>query len=261
MTIHSAVVIRELNTANNELYVCKRNTAGIVTLDSLGNVSDIQGEVRSNAEAFLGSKIVACEGLTEIGCLRAYDIYRFDENNPPVWSLATAYFDCRGAGRIKSVCPKLIQLGYQVAVLCDNDALDQLSTVDVENLRGAGAHVCQWDIGNSTERQLFADFLWQHIPALLQKISEIHDAQLATIVDSISNDPRVLEENLDADPTVWSESHVLRMVMGDVAHRGKWIRRVDYAEQVFRFALPLLTDTSTIKTRLAALWNWIQGNE
>ena len=107
-TTHSPVVIRELSVADNELYVCKRDGDGKVGLDSLGIVSEIQGPVRTNAEAFLSSRIVACEGLTEIGCLRAYDVYRLEENSPPVWSLATAYFNCCGSSRIKPVCPKLI---------------------------------------------------------------------------------------------------------------------------------------------------------
>ncbi len=98
-TTHSPVVIRELGVADNELYVCKRDAAGTVSLESLAVVPDIQGQVRANAEAFLGSKIICCEGPTEVGCLRAYDVYRFDENNPPVWSLATSYLNCGGASK------------------------------------------------------------------------------------------------------------------------------------------------------------------
>lgn len=261
-TTHSAVVIRELSTTDNEVYVCKRNAAGIVSLESLGNVPNMQGEVRANPEAFLGSKIVACEGATEIGCLRAYDIYRFDENNPPVWSLATSYFNSGSGGHIKAVCPKLIQLGYQVAAFCDNDAPDQLSAQDVESLRGIGAHVCQWDNGNSIERQLFSDLPWPHMPALLQTIAVNHDTQqLATIVDCITTEPRITDQNLGTDPVAWAESQVLRTVMGDLAHRGGWIKRIDYADKVFRFVLPLLPEMSTIKVRLADLWTWIQRNE
>ncbi len=68
---------------------------GIVNLESLSIVPDIQGQVRTNAEAFLGSKIIGCVGVTEIGCLRAYDVYRFDGSDPPVWSLATSYMNWR----------------------------------------------------------------------------------------------------------------------------------------------------------------------
>ena len=258
-TTHSPVVIRELNVAGNELYVCKRDAAGTVSLKSLGIIPNIQGPVRANAEAFLGSKIIACEGPTEIGCLRAYDIYRFDENNAPVWSLATSYFNCGSASRIKPVCPQLIQLGYQTAVLCDNDAPDQLSTDDIDSLRAIGTHICQWENASSTERQLFADLPWENIPALLTTISENHDTlELATIIDSIRSAPGVAGQNLVTDPAGWPESQPLRQVMGDLAHSGSWIKRMDYAEKAFQFALPLLLDTSTLKSRLNALWNWIQ---
>jgi putative ATP-dependent endonuclease of OLD family len=261
-TTHSPVVIRELSAIEEELYVCKRDAAGIVSLDSFGSVPDIQRKARSNAEAFLGTKIVACEGLTEIGCIRAYDTYRFDENNPPVWSLATSYFDCGGAGQIKSVCPKLIQLGYQAAALCDNDAPDQLNAQDVANLRGAGIHVCQWDNGNSTERQLFNDSPCQYIPDLLRTISENHDSlKFATMINSIAREPRIAGQNLGTDPAAWNETQLLRTVMGDLAHTGKWIKRIDYAEKLFRFAFPLLPEMSIIKVRLAELWTWIQRNE
>jgi energy-coupling factor transporter ATP-binding protein EcfA2 len=261
-TTHSPVVLRELSVADSELHACKRTATGTVSLQSLGTIPAIQGPVRANAEAFLGSKIVACEGPTEIGCLRAYDIHRFDENNPSIWSLATSYFNCGGIGSIKLVCPQLIQLGYRTAVLCDNDAPEQLSVQDVENLRDAGAYVCQWDNNNSTEHQLFADLPWQHIPALLTTISESHDTlELATIVDSVRKEPRIAEQRLDDDPASWPESQLLRRVLGDLAHSGRWIKRIDYAEASFRLALPLLPDTSTIPLQLSALWTWIQRNE
>ena len=126
-TTHSPVVIRELDVSAHELCVCKRDVTGAIAVQSLGTVSDIQAAVRTNAEAFLGSKIVACEGLTEIGCLRAYDLHRLDASDPPIWSLSTSYFNCGGATKITLICPQLIQLGYEIGVLCDNDAANQLS--------------------------------------------------------------------------------------------------------------------------------------
>ena len=258
-TTHSPVVIRELCVSDNELYVCKRGAEGTVSLESLAVVPDIQGQVRVNAEAFLGSKIISCEGPTEVGCLRAYDVYRFDENNPPVWSLATSYLNCGGAPRIKPVCDQLIALGYHTAVLCDNDAPNHLTATDIQDLQDAGAHICQWDNDNSTELQIFADLPWQHIPALLETISDRHDTlEHATVIDSIVKEPRVQAKNLGNDPAVWPESSVLRRVMGDLAKNCKWIKRIDYAEKTFEFALPLLPETSSLKLQLAALWSWVQ---
>jgi hypothetical protein len=261
-TTHSPVVIRELKVSDNELYVCKRDMEGTVRLESLAVVPEIQGQVRANAEAFLGSKIVACEGPTEVGCLRAYDVYRFDENNPPVWSLATSYLNCCGASSIKPVCEKLLVLGYHTAVLCDNDAPTQITASDIQNLKNAGAHISQWDNNNSTEHQLFTDLPWQSIPALLQVICNSHDTlEYATVIDSIVREPRIQPLSLGTDPASWPENNILRRVMGDLANNRKWIKRIDYAEKVFTFALPHLSDSSVIKSQLAALFSWIQRNE
>lgn len=261
-TTHSPVVIRELKVVENELYICKRDATGIVNLESLSIVPEIQGQVRTNAEAFLGSKIIGCEGVTEIGCLRAYDVYRFDGSDPPVWSLATSYMNCGGASFIKPVCEKLLVLGYQTAVLCDNDAPDQISADDVKYLQDAGAHVCQWDHGNSTERQLFTDFPWGEIPALLQIICNCHDTlEYATVIDAIVKEPRVQPQQLGNDPSIWPESMILRQVIGDLANKGKWIKRISYAEKVFSFAFRHLSDRSLIKSRLNILYSWIQRNE
>ena len=261
-TTHSPVVIRELNVAADELYVCKRDVSGRVTLESLAIVPNIQGRVRTNAEAFLGSKIIACEGPTEIGCLRAYDLYRLDRTSPPVWALATAYFNCSGGGRIAPACRQLVSLGYRTAALCDNDAPDQLSAEQVEGLRALGVHVCQWGDGNSTERQLFCDLPWSHIPTLLETISSNHDTiTLATIIDRIIKDPRVVGQDLGTDPVTWIENPALREVMGDLAQKSDWIKRIDYAEVAFGFALPHLPDDTVIKSHLTALWDWVQQDE
>ena len=261
-TTHSPVVIRELDVSENGLYVCRRDAVGNVVVESMAIVPDIQGAVRTNAEAFLGSRIVACEGLTEIGCLRAYDVSKFDADNPPIWSLATAYFNAGGGSKIKAACSQLSRLGYRLAVVCDNDADDQLSATDIAELQALGAHVCQWSDGNSTEHQLFADLLWVHVPELLKKICENHDTlELKTVVNSIQKEARLADQALGPDPTAWAENALLRKVIGDLAHKGKWIKRMDYARKAFQFSLSKLSDTSIIKTNLASLWSWIQCND
>lgn len=258
-TTHSPVVIRELDVAAHELYVCKRDAAGAITVQSLGTVPDIQGAARSNAEAFLGSRIVACEGPTEIGCLRAYDLFRLDASDPPVWSLSTSYFNCGGANRIAPTCPSLVQLGYQTAVVCDNDAPDQLSAADVATLRAAGVHVCQWEEDRSTEEQLLAELPWPQLPALLQLISDGHDTlEHATIIDAIRSDARLAALALAEDAVAWPEDDLIRQVIGKLAKDRNWIKRIDYAQKVFAFAFPHLPAGSVMMTRLDALWRWIQ---
>jgi len=259
-TTHSPVVIRELDVGANELYVCKRDVGGTVTVQSLSTVSDIQGAVRVNAEAFLGSTIIACEGPTEIGCLRAYDLYRLDRNDPPVWSLSTSYFNCGGASNIVPLCTQLMQLGYKTAVLCDSDAPDQLSEADVQGLRRAGAYVCQWEEGHSTEEQLAAELPWEHVPALLRLVSDAHDTiDYATILDGIRKAARLAPLSLGEDPATWPEALVIRQGIGQCMKDGKWIKRIAYAQQVLAFAFLYLPADSTMLSRLDALWRWIQS--
>jgi len=261
-TTHSAAVIRELDVTKQELWVCRRDSTGTVIVKNLDTVPGIQGPVRTNAEAFLGNRIVACEGLTEIGLLRAYDIYRFDANNVPVWSLATAYFNCNGASNIKPEAESLAALDYRTAVLCDNDAPEHLSDDDITYLKACGIHVTHWQTGSATEHQLFAELPWESMPALLAKIATSHDdMQLASMIDAIVKEPRVTPLNLTSDPATWPDDPVIRKVMGDLAHKGKWIKRIEYARKAFEFALPLLPDSGILKARLALLWDWIQQNE
>ena len=258
-TTHSPVVIRELNVSDDDLYVCRRDAEGRISLSSLATVPDIQGPVRSNAEAFLGRKIVACEGPTEIGCLRAYDIYKFKGKSMPVWSLSTSYFNSGGASRIKPACQQLVKLGYQVAVLCDNDAPDQLSEEDVEYLIKSGVHIFRWNLGNSTENQLFYDCPWSEIPKLLDTMISNHDTiESATVINSIKKDDRISGQDLDDDPAKWAESFDLREVIGCQVRKHGLIKRIDYAEKAFGSVLSLLKET-VLMSQLDKLWNWMQN--
>ena len=98
------------------------------------------------------------------------------------------------------------------------------------------------------------------MPNFLATISQNHDTlQFATIIDSIRTAPDVVQQELAADAVDWPDSVTLRQTIGDLAHRGSWIKRINYAEGAFGFALPLLADDSVIKVRLNALWHWIQN--
>ncbi|HET6252981.1 MAG TPA: AAA family ATPase [Puia sp.] len=257
-TTHSPVVLRELKVSENELHVCKVNQ-GIVTIENVSAVEGIQANIRRNAEAFLGRKIVVCEGATEIGLLRAYDVYRFDERNPPVWTLSTAYFDACGGSNVKRDAVKLSSLGYLVAAFMDNDSGSTLLQADLDELNESHVHLCQWEAGKATEHQLFHELPWEQVPAVLRKIADHHDTvELATIIDSITKWPSVRSLNLSTDMDSWTESPNLRLAIGEAAHARAWIKRIDYAEQLFAFVLPLLPTTSGMQTKLNSLWAFIQ---
>lgn len=253
ITSHSPVVIRELNVRESELHVCKRDSNGKVTLTNFNSVENAQGALRSNAEAFLGRKIVVCEGATEIGCLRALDICKLRDGDTPVWSLSTAYFDAKGYGEIKKSATALQQAGYSVLIFCDNDV-----PKTIEELSELGITLIYWDKGNSIEQQLFMDVPWGSLSELVKFICK-NNADLSA--DSIKNKveakmPSI--KNLPVNIAEWVESTELRKALGESAKSDSWFKRIDLAEKVVEFVFPSLPDDTTMKKQLLRLWGWIQ---
>ena len=264
-TTHSGVVLRELCVADNELYVCRKDVDGKVSIHSVNEISDLQSCIRSNAEAFLGTKIVVCEGPTEIGCLRALDQLKSKES-VPVWTLNTAYYNAGGIGKVKSTAVKLNSLGYEVSVFCDNDTPDQFKENDVVELLSLGINVTHWEVGNSTEVQLFKDIRWDMLPGLFEVFAKIMDTSIKSLMDSVIARIPGLSDNMDH----WIESDELRKQLGFIVS-GKtkdgvkcknpeaWFKRMDLAEEVFNYCLPRLTPHSAMQNNLNALWNTIQN--
>lgn len=202
--------------------------------------------------------MIVCEGSTEVGCIRAFDSLKFEAGETPVWSCATSYFCCSGGSDAKASAPKLQSLGYDVAILCDNDSEEQISVSDVARLEAGNIFVCQWDAGNATEHQLFGDMPWQHVPKLLETIASGRGMQVTSLVDLVLKDDRTKMLSLSTTPQYWPETAVVRRVLGDLAHKHDWFKRIDLAENVFRFALPLLPASCVTTSRLEALWLWLQ---
>ncbi|RUR00593.1 ATP-dependent nuclease [Legionella septentrionalis] len=260
ITSHSPVVIRELNVSKNELYVCKRSSDGTVTLTSFKDVENSQGSLRSNAEAFLGRKIVVCEGATEIGCLRALDIYKSKNGDIPVWSLSTAYFDAGGIDKIKKSAEALQQAGYYVLIFCDNDEPTKLTQKDLHDLEKLNIPSILWNEGNSIEQQLFIDIPWGNIAELLKIICENNDVlSEQSMIDSVKSKLSG-NEKLSNNFCEWNESESLRNSLGISAKNKGWFKTIDRAERVFEFVLPKLPASSLINAKLMELWNWIQND-
>jgi putative ATP-dependent endonuclease of the OLD family len=264
---HSPVVLRELIVAKNELYVCRRDDDGTVNIKSIKEVPNSQGPVRSNPEAFLGKKIIVCEGATEIGCLRALDQCKIkDDDGIPVWTLNTAYFNAGGIGNIKKNAIALNNLGYKVAVFCDNDEPDQFSGKDKLELENVGIKVICWDEGNSIEQQLFFDLKWLCVLGFFDELSKIHDSKdKMALIQSVQSKM----DGLKDDYATWIESDDLRKTIGIVAagknqngiqdSKKAWFKRINYAEAVFRYAIPQLISKKTMMKSLDALWGWVQS--
>lgn len=258
LTTHSPVVIRELKVSDNELYVCKCDKDGRVSLTSLNEVPDSQGPLRSNAEAFLGKRIIVCEGPTEIGFLRALDQIKAQAGGIPVWSLGASYFNSGGIGGVKKQSEMLKSAGYNVLVFCDNDTPDSFNNDDVQELESKGIKVVCWDEGNSIEQQLFNDIPWDGLISLLKDLPVINPSLSETsIVDVVKSNTN--GESIPQNLYKWEESDKLRKAIALSAGKKAWFKRIDLAEEVFTRILPKLPQSSVMKQKLEALWSWIQN--
>jgi hypothetical protein len=97
---------------------------------------------------------------------------------------------------------------------------------------------------------------------MLEHIANNHDTiELPSIIDLVVKEPRLASLGLTSNPSAWPNTPLVRKVIGDLAHKGNWLKRIDYSRKAFEFALPHLPPTGTMKTRLASLWDWIQSND
>ena len=160
---------------------------------------------------------------------------------------------------MRPAAQKLAVLGYHVAVLLDNDAPEHFDRDDVKALRAEGIHVCQWQPGHSTETQLLAELPLEQVVPLLRAICGAHDTlAYATTLDAVRTASRLRGVVLGEEPAAWTEHDQLRGIVGELARKSKWMKRIDYAQNAFSFALPFLSAESVMATRLGQLWEWIQ---
>ena len=69
------------------------------------------------------------------------------------------------------------------------------------------------------------------MPALLSKIANVHETMTeATLIDTIIKEPRVASLALSTQPSAWPEDATLKRVIGDLAHEGSWIKRINRAQ-------------------------------
>lgn len=161
----------------------------------------------------------------------------------------------------------LNSLGYEVAILCDNDEPTQFSAADATDLEALGVKIFMWENDRSIEQQLFADLPWDFLDGLIEIAADAHDSKSKyDLVQAVQAQHSGLTDN----PAEWSDSAPLREIIGKVAagklpngasSAGKkgWFKRINSSEAVFAFAMPNLIATTPIREKLDLLWQWIQG--
>jgi predicted ATPase len=261
VTTHSPVVLRELTIL--DLHIVHENQGKIEIIKAaLPGIEDlIQGNIRSQAEAFLSKKIIVCEGATEVGLCRGLDLY-WSQQGKCIFSLnGTTCFDANGANKIRKVAENLKKLKYEVAVLADSDS-DDFSENDSLELKKIGVDVFKWEEDKSIEQQIFNDLPWEGVRETISYLTENGRSEEA-IKDSVKS--KFIENsnsNFQDDINNWLDSSSYRESIALVAKEQGWFKKQSLMEEWFQNIIVRYIsqmDKTKFTEKIKELKEWIKN--
>ena len=176
-TTHSTVVLAELNISQLILVnsVCGETSFKIIANSDAHLNSKMQGMLRRIPDAFLTPRILVCEGITEVGFIRSLDDEKLQEDeNYYMASRGVSYADGKGGAEALAVANRFYDLGYDVAVLVDNDR--PCDSEKVEALKEKHILIYTWPKGCCIETALLPLLTKESLQNLLLWESEKKEA-------------------------------------------------------------------------------------
>jgi predicted ATP-dependent endonuclease of OLD family len=257
LTTHSPSVLREL--AAKQLYVVHKKNHEVNVIAATGKGLEnlnIQGQLRSGAEAFLSTKVVVCEGATEVGFLRGLDYYWASLGLNPFSYLGIALLNAGGASKIKALATGFKALHYDVCVLADADAPKQFSPNDEKELSKEDINVIVWADELALEERVMNDLPWGSV-LLSVKLAQNSEYEAQENVQSKLG--RKLDENIMS----WIESEELRKAIGAAAKASSWFKSTSGGELWVETIAPAFKDDMFKKSdsgvKLLQLRSWLDN--
>lgn len=251
MTSHSHTTVVELKSEN--LYVV-RSEDGITTVKQVG--SDLQSIARKVPEAFLGRKVILCEGKTEYGvCLGLAKNHWIDESgNESLAYFGTALVD-GGGSDFPQRALELAGLGYPTCVFIDSDV-----DIDVKKLEAEGVKVVAWEGQVAIEQRVSFDLRWEALKKVLALAVSLH--QEDSVFDKICSLLPLNRARDGTDIDQWLRDGIseeqIRSAIGNSAKDNKWFKRIDYGEalgEIVARELPHISDTD-LAVKISELSRW-----
>ncbi|WP_199525624.1 MULTISPECIES: TOPRIM nucleotidyl transferase/hydrolase domain-containing protein [unclassified Herbaspirillum] len=244
------------------LHIVHRDADGVQVVHAAGDDLqglNIQGHVRSSAEAFLSKKVIICEGQTEVGFMRGMDHLwsKPPQTKEPFSYMGIVLLNAGGASKISGLATGFRRLHYDVIVLADGDAQDQFSDQNAADLRKIGASVTMWANNLSIEQCAMSDLPWMQVQASLTLAAEREFPVVAQVASK-------LQQALPPDFSTWEDSPALRAAIGAAAKGCSWFKDITHGELwgeiVFSaLAIPAFQKTD-LATKLQQLRDWIDND-
>jgi putative ATP-dependent endonuclease of OLD family len=229
LTTHSPITLENLEAQS--LRVVRSNAGTTTVTDVPAGIEDEEGHyqaiARSAPSALLASRIVVGEGSTEVGLSWAL-IESWDQaEKSSAASRGVVAANGLDGTRAPLRALQYRYLGYDVALVIDNDGVSPVDTV--QQFTDAGGTLVQWKLGNRIEDQLMADL---PISALQQTVelaiesNETDDPEAsvrAMVQNQLGDDP--LPEGLEIVDWIaaLTESRI-RAALGAASGEKAWFK-------------------------------------
>ena len=251
ITTHSNNVITELGAEN--IFIIRRNNAD-ATIIAKEVPMELNGTVRTCAEAFFARKVIVCEGKTEVGICRAIDNY-LKANNRHVMS----YYGCIAIEGIGSSFAKhshaIKNLGFETMAFCDSD---RTCTPSKEELKNIGVIICDCEENNSIETQVFKDLPFD---AIIDIVSFVIEEKYNSDESSFLSSAKAKNAEF---PCAWknNDTIVVRETITNISKSSEWFKRIDRGEELGNIIFKhfdKISDESCLKKQLHQIMRWIES--
>ena len=214
----------------------------------------MQGMLRRIPDAFLTPRILVCEGITEVGFVRSLDEKLQENEKFYMASRCVSYADGKGGAEALSVAERFHDLGFDVAVLVDNDRPED--ETKKRSLILKGIPVFSWGKGQCLETALLPLFSVEALCELLQWESEKKDATWDEIIEQgYASQKYLLNENLQETDL---------MEIAKISSEKGFFKRVAGGEELgkmfFSRIINLSQDSKAVKV-VDSIINWINYGE
>ena len=252
-TTHSTVVLAELDISQLILVNSEDGvtTFKIIANDEVSLNSKMQGMLRRIPDAFLTPRILVCEGITEVGFIRALDEKLQENEKFYMASRCVSYADGKGGAEALSVAERFHNLGFDVAVLIDNDCPEDMKKKN--SLISKGVSVFSWEEGQCIETALLPLFSVETLCELLQWESEKKDATWDEIIkQGFACKKYYLDENADL------------LEIAKICSKKEFFKRVAGGEELGKKFFEKISDISSDAAALntvKSIISWINYGE
>lgn len=247
LTSHSPITIEEIP---NRVHVVRPGD----TVEILPVPKNLVATLRRAPEAFLGNRVLVCEGKTEVGICRAYDEYIIEHGSDSFACKGVVPVDGNGSTAVQ-VAKDFVGLGFKVLYLGDSDTADIVTKK--KEMEAMGINVLIWNDNLAIENRVFNDLPWQGVLEALQ--IAIDERGEDSIRDSVASKLGKKPSEV-GNITTWADSKEFRLAIGFSANSQKWYKRIDFGEELGRIIIKHLATMKTkdIEHKLESIKAWVQ---